>query len=63
MGGGGSSSGSDGLDLGWAEPDGMTESGMALKGLRGGGWDGMGRDDKAAFAPRGTGLRRRDRGV
>lgn len=40
---GGSSSGSDGLDLGWAEPDGMTESGMALKGLGGGGWDGMGR--------------------
>lgn len=48
-GGGGSSSGSDGLDLGWAEPDGMTESGMALKGWEGA--DGMGWDDKAAFAP------------
>lgn len=43
MGGGGSSPGSDGLDLGWAEPDGMTESGMALKGWEGDGWDGMGR--------------------
>lgn len=39
---GGSSSGSDGLELGWAEPDGMTESGMALKGWGGGmGWDEM----------------------
>lgn len=49
--GGGSSSGSDGLELGWAEPDGMTESGMALKGW----WEGadeMGWDDKAAFAPK-----------
>lgn len=49
MGEGVSSSGSDGLELGWAEPDGMTESGMALKGWEGA--DGMGWDDKAACAP------------
>lgn len=49
MGEGESSSGSDGLELGWAEPDGMTESGLALKGWEGAG--GMGWDDKAACAP------------
>jgi hypothetical protein len=61
-GGRGSSSGSDGLELGWAEPDGMTESGMALKGWEGA--DGMGWDDEAAFvAPTGTELRGGKRGL
>ena len=59
-GGRGSSSGSDGLELGWAEPDGMTESGMALKGWEGA--DGMGWDDRAAYAPTRTEVRKREKG-